>query len=136
MPKPRSSSADWSGLPAACGEPYLEFRPFCPVCAVAWWRYDRVDVAEIRLQPAQSHIDPVDRAASAGAPGPRLGACRTGSFLGAKYRRLNKRMPRRKALVATGNSVLTIYRALLSDPAATYRDLGPDHHDQCAGARR
>jgi transposase len=65
-----------------------------------------------------------------------MGATRTDSFLGAKYRRLNKRMPKRKALVATGNSILTIYHALLSDPAASYHDLGPGYHDQRAGARR
>jgi transposase len=65
-----------------------------------------------------------------------MGAGRTDSFLGAKYRRLNKRMPKRKALVATGNSILTIYHALLSDPAASYHDLGPGYHDQRAGTRR
>ena len=65
-----------------------------------------------------------------------MGAGRTDSFLGAKYRRLNKRMPKRKALVATGNSILTIYHALLSDPAASYRDLGPGYYDQRAGTRR
>src|SRR5262249_27610964 len=36
-----------------------------------------------------------------------ISAGRTQSFLGAKYRRLVKRMPKKKALVATGNSVLT-----------------------------
>ena len=65
-----------------------------------------------------------------------MGAGRTDSFLGAKYRRLNKRMPKRKALVATGNSILTIYHALLSDLAASYHDLGPGYYDQRAGARR
>ena len=65
-----------------------------------------------------------------------MGAGRTDSFLGAKYRRLNKRMPKRKALVATGNSILTIYHVLLSDPAASYHDLGPDYYDQRAGTRR
>jgi transposase len=65
-----------------------------------------------------------------------MGAGRTDSFLGAKYRRLNKRMPKRKALVATGNSILTIYHALLSDPAASYCDLGPGYYDQRAGVRR
>jgi len=65
-----------------------------------------------------------------------MGAGRTGSFPGARYRRLNKRMPKRKALVATGNSILTIYHALLSDPAASYCDLGPGYYDQRAGVRR
>src|ERR1039457_5592788 len=56
--------------------------------------------------------------------------------LGAKYRRLVKRMPKKKALVATGNSVLTIFHALLSDPAATYQDLGPGYYEQRMNTRR
>ena len=65
-----------------------------------------------------------------------ISASRTPSFLGAKYRRLVKRMPKKKALVATGNSVLTIFYALLSDPAASYHDLGPDYYQQRMNARR
>jgi len=65
-----------------------------------------------------------------------ISASHTHSFLGAKYRRLVKRMPKKKALVATGNSVLTIFYALLSDPAASYHDLGPDYHEQRMNARR
>ena len=49
-----------------------------------------------------------------------ISAGRTQSFLGAKYRRLVRRMPKKKALVATGNSMLTIFHALLSDPEASY----------------
>src|SRR5439155_22336565 len=59
-----------------------------------------------------------------------ISAGRTQSFLGAKYRRLVKRMPKKKALVATGNSVLTIFHTLLTDPDATYHDLGPDYYQQ------
>ena len=59
-----------------------------------------------------------------------LNAGRSQSFPGAKYRRLIKRMPKKKALVAIGNSVLTIFHALLFDPAATYHDLGPDYYQQ------
>jgi transposase len=65
-----------------------------------------------------------------------ISASRTQSFPGAKYRRLVKRMPKKKALVATGNSILTIFYALLSDPAASYRDLGPDYYEQRINARR
>jgi transposase len=65
-----------------------------------------------------------------------IGAGRTQSFLGARYRRLIKRMPKKKALVATGNSVLTIFHALLSDPAATYHDLGADYYQQRMNVRR
>jgi transposase len=63
-------------------------------------------------------------------------AGRTQTFPGARYRRLVKRMPKKKALVATGNSLLTIYHALLSDPAATYTDLGTDYYERRASIRR
>jgi transposase len=65
-----------------------------------------------------------------------VSAGRTQSFPGAKYRRLVKRMPKRKALVATGNSLLTIYHALLSDPEAAYADLGTDFYERRANIRR
>jgi transposase len=65
-----------------------------------------------------------------------ISAARTQSFLGARYRRLVRRMPKKKALVATGNSVLTIFHALLSDPDATYHDLGADYYEQRMNTRR
>jgi transposase len=65
-----------------------------------------------------------------------IGAGRTQSFLGAKYRRLARRMPKKKALVATGNSMLTIVHALLSDPNARYTDLGADYYEQRMHTRR
>ena len=61
---------------------------------------------------------------------------RTQSFLGARYRRLTRRMPKKKALVATGNSMLVIIHALLSDPAGSYHDLGADYYEQRMHARR
>jgi transposase len=65
-----------------------------------------------------------------------ISAGRTQSFLGAKYRRLTRRMPKKKALVATGNSMLTSIYALLSDPDACYQDLGPDYYEQRMHVRR
>ena len=65
-----------------------------------------------------------------------ISAGNTQSFLGARYRKLTRRMPRKKALVATGNSMLTIIHALLSDPAAVYTDLGADYYEQRMHARR
>ena len=66
-----------------------------------------------------------------------MSAARTkSSFLGAKYRRLARRMPKKKALVATGNSMLVIIHAMLSDPAATYTDLGVDYYEQRMHIRR
>jgi len=65
-----------------------------------------------------------------------IGASRTQSFLGARYRRLARRMPKKKALVATGNSQLTIIHALLSGPAARYTDLGADYYEHRRHTRR
>src|SRR5271169_1306796 len=65
-----------------------------------------------------------------------ISTSRTQSFLGARYRRLTRRMPKKKALVATGNSMLVIIHALLSDPAGSYHDLGADYYEQRMHARR
>jgi transposase len=65
-----------------------------------------------------------------------VSAGRTQTFLGARYRRLTRRMPKKKALVATGNSVLTAAYVLLSDPDARYTDLGPDYNEQRMHTRR
>ena len=65
-----------------------------------------------------------------------IGASRTQSFLGARYRQMARRMPKEEALVATGDSVLTMVHALLSDPAASYADLGADYYEQRMHARR
>jgi transposase len=65
-----------------------------------------------------------------------ISAGKTHSFLGARYRRLTRRMAKKKALVATGNSILSIVHALLSDPAASYHDLGADYYEQRMHARR
>lgn len=56
-------------------------------------------------------------------------AARTDTFLGERYRRLARRRGRRKALAAIARSILVIIFHLLADPAARFRDLGPDYYD-------
>jgi transposase len=64
-----------------------------------------------------------------GALGPAAAsAARTNTFLGARYRRLVKRRGKLKALVAVARSVLTIIWHLLSQPTATFHDLGVNYH--------
>ena len=55
---------------------------------------------------------------------------------GRQYGRLARRMPKKKSLVATGNSMLTIMHALLSDPAARYTDLGAGDDETRMHARQ
>jgi transposase len=56
------------------------------------------------------------------------GAAKTDTFLGERYRRLIKRMPKAKAMAALQRSILVIIFHLLSDPAATFNELGSDYH--------
>jgi transposase len=58
-----------------------------------------------------------------------IAAARTRSFLGARYRRVVRRRGKKKALVAVGNSLLTIIWQLLSNPDTHYQDLGADFYD-------
>ena len=60
------------------------------------------------------------------------GAARTKTFLASRYKRIARRRGKKRALVAVGNSLLTIAWHLLSDPAAHFTDLGPDWHDRLA----
>jgi len=61
---------------------------------------------------------------------------RTETFLGDRYRRLSRRRGKKRAIVAVGNSVLTIVWHLLSDPAAQFQDLGPDYYESKINKRR
>ena len=58
-----------------------------------------------------------------------VSAGRTETFLGARYRRIARRRGKKKATVAVGRSLLVIIWQLLSNPDATFEDLGPDHYD-------
>jgi transposase len=52
------------------------------------------------------------------------GLARTDTFLSDRYRRLVRR-GKKRAIVAVGNSVLTIIWHVLSEPDTRYHDLGP-----------
>lgn len=65
-----------------------------------------------------------------------VGASRTDTFLGERYRRIARRRGKKKAIVAVGRSILVITWHLLNDPAAEFVDLGPDHYDQRRGTQR
>ena len=74
-------------------------------------------------------------------PGPLLGeaavgASRTDTFLGERYRRIARRRGKKKAIVAVGRSILIIIWHLLNDPDADFVDLGADHYDQRRGTQR
>jgi transposase len=63
-------------------------------------------------------------------------AGRSNTFLGERYRRIAKRRGKQRALVAVGNSVLTIVWHLLSDPEVRYCDLGPDFYQSHSNRQR
>lgn len=57
-----------------------------------------------------------------------MGASKTNTFLGERYRRIARRRGKKRALVAVGRSILTIVWHLLADPDVVFVDLGPEHH--------
>ena len=59
-----------------------------------------------------------------------VGAGRTNTFLGARYRRITRRRGTKKAIVAVGRSMLMIIWHLLANPDTDFHDLGADHHDR------
>lgn len=61
---------------------------------------------------------------------------RTDTFLGERYRRLARRRGKNRAIVAVGNSVLTIIWHLLADPEERFHDLGADHYQTKLNTRR
>jgi len=65
-----------------------------------------------------------------------VGAARTNTFLGERYRRITRRRGKKKAIVAVGRSLLVIIWQLLSTENTTFTDLGPDHYDNRGGTRR
>jgi len=65
-----------------------------------------------------------------------VGASRTDTFLGERYRRIARRRGKKKAVVAVGRSILIIIWHLLADDQATFTDLGPGHYHTRAGTQR
>jgi transposase len=65
-----------------------------------------------------------------------VGASRTDTFLGERYRRIARRRGKKKAVVAVGRSILIIIWHLLNNPNADFIDLGTDHYDQRRGNQR
>ena len=65
-----------------------------------------------------------------------VGASRTDTFLGERYRRIARRRGKKRAIVAVGRSILMIVWALLSDEDAHYVDLGSTYYDSRTNPQR
>jgi len=59
-----------------------------------------------------------------------VNASRTKTFLGARYRRIIKHAPKKKAVVAISRNILEIAWILINDPDTRYTDLGEHWHDR------
>jgi transposase len=58
-----------------------------------------------------------------------IATSRTDTFLGERFRRIARRRGSKKAIVAVGRSILVVIWHLLSDPTASYADVGPGFYD-------
>jgi transposase len=65
-----------------------------------------------------------------------VGASKTDTFLGERYRRIARRRGKKRAVVAVGRSILVIAWQLLNDPDCEFVDLGPDHYDRHRNTQR
>ena len=65
-----------------------------------------------------------------------VAAGKTGTREGARHRRISRKRGKAKACVATGNTQMRVYHALLSRPGTRYQDLGADYYEQHADTRR
>jgi len=65
-----------------------------------------------------------------------VAAGKTDTREGARHRRISRKRGKAKACVATGNTQMRVYHALLSHPGTRYQDLGADYYEQHADARR
>jgi transposase len=65
-----------------------------------------------------------------------IGAARTDTFLGERYRRIARRRGKNRAIVAIGRSILVIVWALLADADAEFVDLGADYYASRTNAER
>ena len=65
-----------------------------------------------------------------------VGASRTDTFLGERYRRIARRRGKKRAIVAVGRSILMIVWALLSDADAHYIDLGSGYYHSRTNPQR
>ena len=65
-----------------------------------------------------------------------VGAARTDTFLGERYRRIARRRGKNRAIVVVGRSILIVVWALLSDDDAEFIDLGPDYYDSRINPQR
>jgi transposase len=59
-----------------------------------------------------------------------VAAGKTQTREGARHRRLSRKRGKAKACVATGNTQMRVYHALLSRPGSRYQDLGPDYYER------
>jgi transposase len=94
-------------------------------------------VSWARLSPRTIQSGATRRAGATGKGNPYLksvlgeaatAAAKTDTFLGERYRRLVRRIGKRKALVAVARSILVIVWHLLADPTARFHDLGADYY--------
>ena len=59
-----------------------------------------------------------------------VAAGKTTTFLGARYRRIIKHAPKKKAVVAISRNILELAWHLIQDPDTRYQDLGADWHNR------
>ncbi len=65
-----------------------------------------------------------------------MSAAKTGTFLGARYRRHARRRGKQKAIVAGSRTIIETAYRIIADPGFRYIELGSGYHDQLDAGRK
>jgi len=131
MRSPASGSPPRRKLIAEIGIDMSRFRTAGHL--VSWAKFAPIDAARREVQGRLHRQGNPWLAATLGEI--VTAAARTDTFLGERYHRIARRRGKRRAIVAVGNSILTIIWHLLSDPDASYHDLGHGYYQARSDSR-
>ncbi len=113
---------------AVIGEIGLDMRVFGTAGRLCSWAKVSPRTVQSGRKSSRSRTGKGNRYLKAALGQIAVGAAKTDTFLGERYRRLVKRMPKAKAKAALQRSILTIIFHLLANPTARFEDLGPDFY--------
>jgi transposase len=114
---------------AVIGEIGLDMSVFGTAQRLCSWARTSPRTHQSGRRTARAHTGKGNRYLKSALGQMATGAAKTDTFLGARYRRLIKRMPKAKARAALERSILVIIFHLLADPTLHFADLGADFYE-------
>jgi transposase len=121
---------------AVIGEIGTDMAVFATAGRLCSWAKVSPRTVQSGRKTGKSRVEPGNPYLKAALGQMAAGAAKTDTFLGERYRRLAKRMPKAKAHAALQRSILVTIFHLLSEPTATFTDLGADYYTKRTDTQR